>query len=100
MYMFLSGLLKIWRRNSSYAYCNPVTKWLGEKTFQKSHNVELQVYTSRGKYSGVSPVNCLKFLDDLASLFDANLFSLDITIIWDSTVGHLLHLFLFFATLK
>ena len=49
MYIFLSGLLKTWRENSPsnmgqiHSVKYSVTKRLGDKTIQKSHNVELQV---------------------------------------------------------
>ena len=92
MYIFLSGLLKTWRGNSP---CNmdqihlvkySITKRLGDKTIQKSHNVELQL-TYPGVNILVFHVWTVLLLDGLASPVGVTLFSLDATTTWASTVG-------------
>lgn len=76
---FLKWSAGIWRRNSPcnmdqiYLVKYSVTKRLGEKTTQKSHNVELQV-TNPGVNILVSHLWAVLLLDVLASLVGVNLF--------------------------
>lgn len=79
MYIFLSGLLKTWRENSPsnmgqiHSVKYSVTKRLGDKTIQKSHNVELQV-TFPGVKILVSHLWTVLLLDVLASPVGVTLF--------------------------
>lgn len=103
MYIFLSGLLKTWRGNSP---CNmeqihlvkySVTKRLGDKTIQKSHNVELQVTYP---VVNIPPLNRLASRCPGISSWCQPLSALMPPPPGLPLWGHLLFLFLGFAALK